>query len=796
MTRPPRRLLPAWIRAAIPTAASVWLLAGLLFALPSLAHAQPGITPAEARAIAREATIYGFPLVDHYRIQHAYFVDRGNPEYKGPWNTLINTPRVFTPDDKAIQTPNSDTPYSFVGLDLRAEPIVITLPRVDKDRYYSVQLIDAYTHNFAYLGSRTTGNEGANFMIVGPGWKGVPPRGIRRVFFSETAFAFALIRTQLFDAADLDKVKEVQAGYRVRTVSQFVGGQAPAAAPAVDFIAPPSAEQLRTSADFFDVLNFVLQFQPPHPSEQALLARLAPLGIGPGRSFAPVKDSPTLRRAVEEGMADAWQEFGAFKAKQIDTGKLTSADLFGTRAFLRNDSMRRMSGAALGIYGNSREEAIYPAYFTDAAGEKLDGANRRYTLRFAPGQLPPVDAFWSLTLYELPSSLLVANPINRYLINSPMLPNLKRDADGGITLLIQNEHPGSALESNWLPAPEGPFWLALRLYRPRSAALNGQWKLPQLKPVATEAVSAETYIRAETDRNFRNLQKLAGGVNRLAHVRTPTPLDRQTVVRMNKDTLYSSAIVDTEGGATITLPEMPSGRYMSALLIDNDHYAPKVIYTAGTHALPTDTRHLAVIVRVQLLKPDDPADVAAANRLQDQVVISAKSAEPLPPMKWEAASLKRLTEQYEKDAARQGTFKGLMGPRGSVDEKYRHLAAAAGWGLLPEADATYLSYTHASESRACQVATFRVPEHNAFWSITVYGNDGTMKSANAVLNASNVRLNNDGSFTARFGPREVCGDAANRLDVSEGWNYTMRIYRPGASVLSGAYTLPRVTTGR
>lgn len=177
-------------------------------------------------------------------------------------------------------------------------------------------------------------------------------------------------------------------------------------------------------------------------------------------------------------MADAWQAFAELK-RQVDEGKVTAGDAFGTREYLKNNYLYRMAGAVVGIYGNSKQEAMYPAYPVDASGQKLDGTNR-YTLRFAPGQLPPVNAFWSLTMYELPSSLLVANPLNRYLINSPMLQDLKHDADGGVMLYIQHDSPGKEKESNWLPAPNGPFIIFLRLYWPKPAALDGTWKQPPL----------------------------------------------------------------------------------------------------------------------------------------------------------------------------------------------------------------------------------------------------------------------------------------------------------------------------
>lgn len=439
------------------------------------------ITPAEARAIAKEAYIYGFPMVDSYRIQYAYFVDAKNPEYKAPWNQLRNFPRVYTPEDKAVQTPNSDTPYSFVGMDLRAEPIVLTVPAIEKERYFSIQLIDAYTFNFDYIGSRTTGNGGGSFLVAGPRWKGEKPAGAKKVIRAETEFVLAGYRTQLLGPTDLDNVKKVQAGYRVQPLSAFLGRPAPAAAPAVDFMVPLPPESERTSLQFFNLMNFVLRFCPTHPSEKGLMERFARIGVGAGKVFDAGVLPPERRAAIEAGIADAWAELAALQ-RRIDADELTSGDMFGTREFLRNNYLYRMAAAVLGIYGNSKQEAMYPIYTVDADGRKLDGAHR-YRVRFEPGRLPPVYAFWSLTMYELPSSLLSANPINRYLLNSPMLPQFKRDADGGLTLLVQHESPGKDMEPNWLPAPKGPFFMAMRLYWPKKEALDGSWKQPPLQRV-------------------------------------------------------------------------------------------------------------------------------------------------------------------------------------------------------------------------------------------------------------------------------------------------------------------------
>lgn len=463
-------------RRQVLAGAAVALAAGALG--PTSGFGQTA-SPEEVRAIAQEATIYGFPLVDNYRVQYSYFVDRSSPEFKESWNRLVNNARVYTPDDKAIQTPNSDTPYSYVGADLRTEPLVFTVPAIEKKRYYSLQFIDQYTFNFAYVGSRATGNGAGSYLLAGPHWKGDKPDGVKSVIRCETDFAFVLYRTQLFDPGDLDKVKAIQAGYKVQTLSQFEGRPAPVSAPAVNFAKPISPEEERSSLAFFGLLNFILQFCPTNPSETALMARFAKVGIGAGKPFDAASLAPERRKAFEDGMADAWATFKKFKETQLDTGKRTSADSFGTRAYLKGNYLDRMSGAILGIYGNSKQEAMYPAYFVDNEKKPLTGASR-YTLRFAPGQLPPVNAFWSLTMYELPASLLYANPLNRYLINSPMLPSLKRDPDGGITLHLQNESPGADRKANWLPAPRGPFFAAMRLYWPKQAALDGKWKAPPL----------------------------------------------------------------------------------------------------------------------------------------------------------------------------------------------------------------------------------------------------------------------------------------------------------------------------
>jgi hypothetical protein len=444
-------------------------------------------TPAEIKTIVKEAYIYGFPMLMNYGVMLEYFVNRNSGQYKAPFNTIYNEARVFTPKDTAIVTPNSDTPYSFVGLDLRAEPIVLCVPAVEKGRYYDVQLVDMYTFNYGYIGSRATGNGAGCYMVAGPDWKGETAPGIKKVFHSETQFGLVGYRTQLFGPKDIDNVKKIQAGYKVQPLSQFLKQPAPPAAPAIDF--PPfTKEDMKTP--FAKYLNFILQFCPPVEEEKALRAKFATIGIEASKPFDFDKLSEAQKAdfvlGIKEGSEAIEKKRDNF-AKPINGWLIGS--ILGDRAFFHGDWLLRAAGALAGIYGNSAEEAVYPLAKHDSNGEPLDGSKHNYTLTFAADQYPPVNAFWSVTMYDGKTQLLIENPINRYLINSPMLPNMKKNADGGLTLYIRKDSPGADKASNWLPAPDGPIYLVMRLYWPKTEppsilpAGEGTWKPPGIVKV-------------------------------------------------------------------------------------------------------------------------------------------------------------------------------------------------------------------------------------------------------------------------------------------------------------------------
>ena len=442
--------------------------------------AAPGI--AETKAIAEEAFIYGLPIVMNYAVMNEFCVDKNSGQYKAPFNQINNEARVFTYKDTAVVTPNSDTPYSMLWLDLRAEPMVISVPTVEKERYYSVQLTDGNAYNYGYIGSRATGNEAGDYLVVGPDWKGETPVGIKKVFRSTTPFALTIFRTQLFNAEDMPNVVKAQAGYKAQTLSAFLKQSARSAAPKIDFL-PATTKDVK--ANFYEYLDAALQFVPETSDTKGLRARLASIGIGPGKTFEfkdlSLEHKAAILVAMKEG-DDKVDKFLTSGTKDINGWKVGS--VFGDAAFYQGNWLMRAAAAKGGIYGNDAVEAMYPMTRVDATGEVLDGSKHNYTLTFAAGQLPPVNAFWSVTMYDGKSQLLIKNPINRYLINSPMLPNMKKNPDGSLTLYIQKNNPSADKESNWLPAPNDIIYLVMRLYWPKTEAPSilpageGSWKPP------------------------------------------------------------------------------------------------------------------------------------------------------------------------------------------------------------------------------------------------------------------------------------------------------------------------------
>jgi len=408
-------------------------------------------------------------MLFNYKTLYQQMQDRSNKAYVGGFGRFRHYSQLYGPENKELVTPNNDTPYSWAWLDLRREPWVLTVPQVPDDRYYVFQWIDLFTYNFAYVGSRATGNGAGHYMLAGPNWNGQTPAGIDKVFKSETDLILTLGRTALNGPSDVSHVVRIQDQYRLTPLTSFEHTTPP---PVVENVTSTAWDEAKaTSVDFISYLNFMLQFtQPTNPSETELMQRFAKIGIAPGRPFDVTTLDPATRDALERGVADGKQALVV-----AEKSTTNSFGLFGSRDDLKSDYMTRAVAAGMGIYGNAKQEAVYVGYRVDADKNQLVGA-QPYVLHFDKKDLPPAKFFWSMTLYDLPGRHLVANPIDRYSIGD-RTKHLKYGADGSLDLYVQHESPGKEKETNWLPAPTGAYTLIMRIYGPNAEVLDGTWHL-------------------------------------------------------------------------------------------------------------------------------------------------------------------------------------------------------------------------------------------------------------------------------------------------------------------------------
>jgi hypothetical protein len=540
--------------------------------------------PEDAGAIAEEAYLYGFPMILGYKVLRDFFIDSDSGQFKAPINQIGNEARVFTPEDTAISTPNSDTPYSMVLLDLRAEPMVLCMPEIETARYYDVQLVDLYTHNYGYMGSRTTGNGAGCYLVAGPDWTGETPRGVAETFRSETQFSLVVYRTQLFNSADIDNVKRVQAGYEVQPLSAFLGQPAPPAAPAIEW---PKVGPEAFSTRFGEVLDFLLQFCPlvgPAAVEEQLRARFAEIGIGTSKK---VDLPPEAKAALGDGVKAALAKIGK-TAESVGTlvnGWQIGAAA-GSREFYDGNWALRAAAAKLGIYGNSEAEAVYPFTRNDGNGIALDGSKHAYQMTFPAGELPPVNAFWSITMYDGRTQLLIDNPIDRYLINSPMLEGLKKNPDGSLTVYIQKDSPGKYRESNWLPAPDGPMFVVMRLYWPKTEPPavfplgKGTWKPPAVVPVQNLNAlgvkrfgdkSVENVVRTDTRYGHDGLFQGPRGWKYWNLLEYPKPIQNPNLWPDMQSTYFIGRVAMPAGSSLTLRYTFPHARYFQFALYKWEH---------------------------------------------------------------------------------------------------------------------------------------------------------------------------------------------------------------------------------
>jgi len=440
------------------------------------------INSQEIEKIAEEAYIYAFPMLMGYRFAFASFLMPGLPSYRGPVNAIHGKAATFDHTFKDVVTPNADTPYSLGLLDLRAEPVVLQVPSIT-DRYYVFQFVDLFGTNPHFIGSRATGSGAGTYLIVGPGWQGEAGDELNGVLPFDTDLAFMLGRTQLLSADDVPALAEVMASYKLQTLSAFRGQDGPEIPPTQW---PIWNDEASRDERFIGYLNVLLSFcQPIHPSEADLMARFAKIGIGPGLPFDADALDDEVRDSILAGIASAREAVPASLSTMLHkVNGWTTSDVFGAREWYAGNFLLRAVAAMAGWGGNDVIEAMYPTAREDSDGEPLDGAHR-YQITFTTP--PPAKAFWSVTMYDKTydgtAGYLVENPINRYLINST-IPGLVYGEDGSLTITIQHEQPQDAAEqANWLPAPEGPFYLVMRIYWPEQAALDGTWTPPSVRRI-------------------------------------------------------------------------------------------------------------------------------------------------------------------------------------------------------------------------------------------------------------------------------------------------------------------------
>jgi len=455
------------------------LFAGSAVAPPAIAQsAAAAITEQEAAAIAVEAYAYFYPLItmDLTRKQLTN-VESGKAALGGPMNTFASAPAFPPADFRAVVRPNFDTLYSSGYLDLTKEPMVVSVPDTG-GRYYLLPMLDMWSDVFASPGWRTTGTQAGNFLVTLRGWSGTVPAGFTRIE-APTPYVWIIGRTKTDGPADYDAVHKIQAGYKITPLSEWNKPASPVAAridPSVDMKTPPKRQvDTMPAGEYFAYAAELLKLHPPHLTDQPIIAQMKRLGIEPGKSFDIGKADPAVRKSLELAPVAAHKlmEWKVATLAQVVNHWSMNTDTMGVYG---NYYLKRAMVAQIGLGANVPEDAIYPLNLGDETGAPLDGVNN-YTLHFDKDATPPVNAFWSLTLYD-GEGFQVANSLNRFAVSSWM--SFSYNPDGSLDLYFQNESPGTDKEANWLPAPKGPFNLTMRLYAPKSAALTGRWNPPPI----------------------------------------------------------------------------------------------------------------------------------------------------------------------------------------------------------------------------------------------------------------------------------------------------------------------------
>jgi hypothetical protein len=757
----------------------------------------------ERRAV--EAVIWGIPAVNYDLMLQAAI-----HEAKGAENQIVYWSRLPSWKNQTL-TPNPDVVYLMPFFTTRRGPMVLEIPPASDEGSITGNIDNVWQVPLEDVGPEGVDKgKGGKLLILPPGYKDKIPKGYIEVP-SETYGGFALLRSILKGGTDADIAKAVAYGKRAKLypLAQAASPPATVFVNATDVVFDGT---IPYDFSYFQSLDHIVQTEPWLERDKAMIDQLKSLGIEKGKPFSP---DPKTKEVLESSAREA----SAWLDARLET--LLSPPYFeathwalpaspevveGTSTdFAKPDSYPvdgRSITSSIAFIGIKHLEAgqLYLMTLKDKDGKALDKTSSYHLT--VPAKAP-ITQYWSATTYDRASHAFIRG-MERF-SRSSQNPDLQVNCDGSVDLYFgPRNHDGE--ETNWIPTSgEGRFEVLFRFYGPEEPLLEKTWKLPDIEKVAaagekfeptaiTCPVTPENFVRAESDLNFGNIVK-DGGFGKFNHRREPTAIDNQTVIRLNRDTLYSSAVFDLDAGpVTITLPDAGK-RFMSMQVIDEDEYTPEVDYGAGTHTLTKEkigTRYVLVAVRA-LVNPDNPKDLEAVHALQDAIRVD----QPGGPGKfvtpqWDQASQKTVRDGLLMLATTLPDTKAMFGPKGAVDSVGHLIGAASAWGGNPEKDALYLNVVPAKNdgNTVYRLNVKDVPV-DGFWSISVYNAKGYFEPnpQNAyTLNNITAKANSDGSIPVQFGGCD--GNVSNCLPITPGWNYLVRLYRPRAEVLDGRWTFP------
>ncbi len=699
----------------------------------------------------------------------------------------------------SIARPNNDTLYQGAVLDLRLDPLIIEFPAIDSK--YVVLQISGYDHYPDVPLATSNGDFKIPTKVLfytgrTKGYQGQKISGVDRIVKADGDFLLAFLRAMPHQADPVRMKRIIQAldSVKVLTLSEFQGK------PARDYNDVNFPAYGKSDADIFannllEVMQFIFNhttFDSNDDMDQALLEAYKPLGLEPGKTFDVAKvaklKGPRFRNAAnqvaQQALVDATDPALAAKAAQ----------LFMPKGQL--DLQVQLVQSVTGPIGLPAYQARY-ILVTTKDGKPMN-AQYDYVVKINKDELPPANAFWSLTLYDQANGFFIPNEQKKYSVGENA--GFKLDDEGGLEIFISAKKPEGVPDENWLPISRGDIELSLmyRIYVPDAERMK-TWKMPQPEIVGQSAsatpikVNVDNFARAETAFQIDRFLSLVGGkINTWGHIRTPTPLDAQNIIRMNRDTLYSGGLFDITKGATLTIPES-GDRYLMINVINEDHYINKVYHEAGTYELTMEeflTPYVFLSARI-LVNSADPADIKEVNALQDKISTKAASSRTYSHPNYDQATYEATYKALLELSRGITDTQRMFGKKEEVGEARHLLGTTFGWGGLPEYEAYYLNVEPNLPVGAYQLTVKNVPV-DAFWSISLYNRDGYFQENEHdaySVNSITGKRNMDGSFTVHFG-----GDpkALNYLPIMEGWNYIVRLYQPRKEILDGTWTFPAV----